>query len=123
MTKPAVTAGQVREIPGMGSADVAAEVPLYRALGKLCLEPGWREIAAGAVFEHAGPATNGMMPLNAAARKAKLASIGPRWREKRQAEIFRLARSLGFTGGTDAEASAHIEKFIRETQSQKETAT
>jgi hypothetical protein len=88
----------------------------YLAIGKLCLDPGWRTIEPGAEFEHTGAATSGMKPLNPAARKAKLASIGPRWREKRQAEIFRLSRSLGFTGGTDAEAATHIEKFIAETE-------
>jgi hypothetical protein len=92
----------------------------YQALGHLCLEPGWREIEDGAVFEHDGPATNGMKPLNRSARKAKLRSMD-RWREKPRVQIFRLARSLGFTAGTDAEASAHIEDFIRETESQKET--
>jgi hypothetical protein len=118
-------AGQVRENPGMGSVDVAAEVPRYQALGKLCLEPGWREIAAGAVFEHDGPATNGMRPLNAPARQAKLASIGPRWREARPQQISRLARSLGFTGGTDGEAAAaHIKNWVaRETEIQKETSS
>jgi hypothetical protein len=110
-------AGHGRDFPGMGGADVAA----YQALGKLCLEPGWRTIEDGAVFEHDGPATSGMRALNGPALAAKLKSISPRWREKRQAEIFRLARSLGFIGGTDAEAAAHIENFIRETESQKET--
>jgi hypothetical protein len=101
-------------------ASMTDETPRYRALGKLCLDPGWRTIEPGAEFEHTGAVTSGMRALNAAARKAKLASIGPRWREKRQAEIFRLARSVGFDGGSDAEAAAHIENFIRETE--KETS-
>jgi hypothetical protein len=109
-------AAAVREDP-----ETVAAVPRYQALGKLCLDPGWREIKDGAEFEYSGTPTCGMRPLNRAARVAKLASVGPRWREKRQAEIFRLARSIGFTGGTDAEAAAHIENFIRETESEKET--
>jgi hypothetical protein len=115
-------AGQVRENPGMGSADVAAEVPLYRALGKLCLDPGWRTIEQGETFEHLGVPTNGMRPLNGSARKAKLASIDRRWREKPPVQIFRIARSLGFSHGTAAAASAHIENWITsETEIQKET--
>jgi hypothetical protein len=101
---------------------VTDEPARYQALGHLCLEPGWREIAAGACFEHDGPPTNGMLPLNGPARAAKLRSIDRHWRDNPRPEaIRRLARSLGWTGGTDAEAAAHIEKFIRETESQKET--
>jgi hypothetical protein len=102
---------------------VTDEAAKYKALGRLCLEPGWRTVEDGAEFEYSGVPSNGMLALNGPARKAKLASIGPRWREKQQAEIFRLARSLGFTGGTDAEASAHIENFIRATEIQKETSS
>jgi hypothetical protein len=99
------------------------EIPRYLALARLVLEPGWIEVKAGSEFYHEGPPSNGMLALNAAAKKAKLASISPRWREKRQTEIFRLARSFGFSHGTDAEAAAHIEKFIQETESQKETSS
>jgi hypothetical protein len=95
------------------------ERPKYRALARLVLEPGWREIAAGALFEHDGPATSGMMPVNGAARRAKLRSIDRHWRDVRPQQIHRLARSLGWAGGTDAEAAAHIEAFIK-TETQKE---
>ena len=104
---------------GAGAMD---ERPKYRALGRLVLEPGWREIAAGAEFEHDGPASNGMMPLNPAARAARLKSIPSNWRAApHPGQIRRLARSLGFAGGTTSEATAAIEAFIRETESQKET--
>jgi hypothetical protein len=99
------------------------ETPRYRALGKLCLEPGWRTIEDGAEFEYSGAPHVGMEALNASARKAKLASIGPRWRQNlRPQRINRLARSLGFSHGTDAEAAAHIENFIAH-ETQKETAS
>jgi hypothetical protein len=122
-----MTGQKVEDRRGGGDPDLGAETmdepPRYRALGRLVLEPGWREIEAGAEFEHDGPATNGMLPLNAAARVSKLASIGPRWREARPQQIHRLARSLGWTGGTDAAAEAHIENFIAETESQNQKET
>jgi hypothetical protein len=102
---------------------VTTEIPKYRALGRLCLEPGWREIAAGAEFEYSGTPSNGMVPLNGPARAAKLRSIDRHWRETRSEQIRRLAKSLGFAAGTDAEASAHIEAFIRETEIQNKETT
>jgi hypothetical protein len=105
-----------------GEASMSDEAPRYRALGKLCLEPGWREIEPGAEFEHAGPATAGMRPLNAPARKVKLASIGPRWRETRPQQIHRLATSLGWSGGSTSAAEVFIEAFIK-TETLKEPSS
>jgi hypothetical protein len=107
--------------PILGATAMTDEPARYLAIGHLCLEPGWREIKDGAEFEHDGPPTNGMKPLNRSARLAKLASISPRWRETRPLQIRRLAASLGYTGGTDA--AAFIEKWIRETESQNHEET
>jgi hypothetical protein len=99
-----------------------AERPKYRALGRLVLEMGGIEVKADSEFFHEGAATNGMLPLNAAARAARLKSIPGNWRDApHPGQIRRIARSLGFNGGTTSEATAAIEAFIRETESQKET--
>lgn len=104
---------------------MTVELALYRAVGKIYIQPGYREIGDGEEFEYAGAATTPMTPLNAPARAAKLKSIGKRWREAKPFHLRRIAKSLGgFSHGTDAEVVACIEEFItRETESQKETSS
>jgi hypothetical protein len=104
---------------------VTTEIPRYRAVGRIFLSAagpvGSRIIEAGAAFDYDGVPDNSMRPLNAAARAAKLKSIPSNWRAApHPGQIRRLARSLGFAGGTTSEATAFIENFI-ETEIQKET--
>ena len=88
----------------------------YLAMARLVLEPDARTIEAGEPFEFADEPHAGMLPLNSTARRAKLRFLDAHWRETRPQQIQRLARSLGWSKGTDAEAEAHIEKFIAETE-------
>jgi hypothetical protein len=92
-------------------------------MARLVLEPGWIEVKAGCEFYHEGLPSSGFMPLNASARAAKLRSIDRHWRDNPRPEaIRRLAKSLGFDRGTDADAVAAIEKFIRETEMEAATS-
>ena len=101
---------------------MTGEPARYLAISHLVLEPGGIEVKSGSEFEYSGTPSNGMLPVNAAARAARLKSIPSNWRAApHPGQIRRLARSLGFAGGTTSEATAAIEAFIRETESQKET--
>jgi hypothetical protein len=101
---------------------MTAKLPKYRALGRIFLSADGpvaaRIIEADEVFDHEGPPNNAFLPLNYAARVAKLKSIGSHWRENpHPGQHRRLATSLGWAGGTTAEADTYIENWIaRETQ-------
>jgi hypothetical protein len=109
-------AGRVRDFPGMGATSLPAEPARYKALGRIFLSAtgpssGARIIEHGQTFEFAGKPTVWMMPLNKAARAAKLKSIDPAWRQTPfPTKIRRLAASLGWTGGTTASAADFIER-------------
>ena len=123
-----MTTQKVEDRRGGGDPDLGAETmderPRYRALGRLVLEPGWIEVKSGSEFEYSGTPSNGMLPVNAAARAARLKSIPSNWRAApHPGQIRRIARSLGFAGGTTSEATAAIEAFIRETETQNHEET
>jgi hypothetical protein len=100
---------------------MTGEPARYLAISHLVLEPGGIEVKSGCEFFHEGPPSNSMLPVNAAARAARLKSIPSNWRAApHPGQIRRIARSLGFAGGTTSEATAFIENFI-ETEIQKET--
>jgi hypothetical protein len=98
------------------------EAPRYRALSRIFISADGpvaaRIIEVDQVFDHEGLPNNAFLPLNAAARTARLKSIGNHWREtKHPGQLRRLATSLGWAGGTTGEADTYIENWIaRETQ-------
>jgi hypothetical protein len=109
-----------------GGARAMDERPKYLALGRIFLAAAGpsnpaRIIEEGQEFFSEGVPNNGFRPLNAAARAAKLKAIGMRWRENpHPAQFRRLAVSLGFAGGTTAEAQDFIAGWIAH-ETQKET--
>ena len=88
----------------------------YRALGRIVLPAtgadASRTIEADENFFYDGVPHAGMMPVNAAARRAKFRALDRHWRQNpHPQQINRLARSLGHTGADGEAARAFIEAF------------
>jgi hypothetical protein len=90
----------------------------YRILEPTYLQPDTYACSAlfqaGATVEFSGVPGLSMLPLDEAARAAKLASIKNTWRTSRRGDALRLARSLGGPPDypTFADACAFIDVWI-----------
>jgi len=92
------------------------EAARYRALERVELQPAgaWRPrvVMAGEEFDFDGKPSVVLLPLNAAARAARLERIEPRHYARMSVNPQRLARSLGFTGHDATSARNFILEFV-----------
>jgi len=92
------------------------EIPKYRALEKIEIPTSTDRkphvVYAGDEFFFDGKPGPALLPLNGAARAAKLKAIAAGPHPKAPVDTPRLARSVGFTGYGEDEAHAFIQKFV-----------
>ena len=108
-------------------------MPLYRVLEKTYLQPENNRLAArvfdpGEEIDYVGVPNLALEPLDAAARKAKAASIKANWRtppDHVMSQIFRLAVSLGARSDINKipEAREFIDGWLSQNAPAKQTRT
>jgi hypothetical protein len=95
---------------------MTAEIPRYRALEKIELQPAGasrpRVIKVGEEFEFFGEPAIELLPLNSTARAAKLEQIQPHHYARTSVNTHRMARGLGFTGHDVNAARDFIRNFV-----------
>jgi hypothetical protein len=108
-----------------GNFAMTAEIPAYRALERIELQPAGasrpRVIKVGEEFNWYGEPGLELMPLNDAARALKLERIQPHHYARRSVVTQRMARSLGFTGHDVNSARDFIQNFVAH-ESARQTA-
>jgi hypothetical protein len=106
-----------------GPFAMSGETPRYRALEPVELQPAGearpRVVMVGEEFGFDGQPSAVLLPLNAAARAARLERISPHHYGRSSVNPQRMARSLGFVGHDANAARDFIRNFVvRETARQ-----